>query len=444
MSEAEEETYSIMFSSLRHPARRKILRMLSERTMTFSKMLEELAIPSSHLTYHLENLGELVTKDEDGKYKLSSFGEASVSMMRNAEEVPDIHARRFSALPLRWKSLYAVFTIAIVLLASVSVVQYFSFNRLSGDYEALRVDFDKTKAQNEQLLSWSTSATKAMTIIRDVIQLDVSQYQATLLSNTVEDRSDLGNVIEEVIKYSFVNSFSSLELTLRFRNGHFSLFLLSQLEGFPSFPPIFTRQQPTDVLQASRELLERYEVVSNEPYLNEMSDLLGSINASVNGANIEQTLGNTKLKISNYGDNAEIFLQYTVNGIVFSAKSVHIVFGNSAIKKLSDDWSFYAIGNAQVNISNEQAIEIARNAVKSFTWNASGVQISNFNVLNEPVSAEFFPHPRTQPLTLIPYWYVTLYLDRTYPGGVNVITVGVWADTGGVANIQALSGQVMP
>ena len=437
MSGSEEETYSIMFSSLRHPARRKILRMLSERTMTFSQMLEELAIPSSHLTYHLENLGELVTKNGDGKYKLSSFGKASVSMMRSAEEVPDIHAKLFSALPLRWKSLYAVLITAIVLLASVSFVQYYSFNR---DYEALKVDFDKMKAQNEQLLSWSTSATKAMAIIRDVVQLDVSKYQATLLSNTVEDRSDLGNVIEEVIKYSFANSFSSLELTLRFRNGHFSLFQLSQLEGFPNFPPTYTSPQPTDVLQASRGLLERYNAAFNEPYLSEMSTLLGSIN----GTNIEQTLGNTKLKISNYGDDAEIFLQYTVNGIDFSAKSVHIVFENHVIKELSDDWSFYTIGNAQVNVSKEQAIEIARSAVKSFTWNASGVQISNFNVLDEPVSAAFFPHPRTEPLTLIPYWYVTLYLDRTYPGGVNVVAVGVWADTGKVANIQALSGQVNP
>ena len=443
MSEAEEETYSIMFSSLRHPARRKILRMLSERTMTFSKMLEELAIPSSHLTYHLENLGELVTKDEDGKYKLSSFGKASVSMMRNAEEVPDIHAKLFSALPLRWKSLYAVFIIAIVLLASVSFVQYYSFNR---DYEALKVDFDKMKAQNEQLLSWSTSATKAMAIIRDVVQLDVSKYQATLLSNTVEDRSDLGNVIEEVIKYSFVNSFSSLELTLRFRNGHFSLFQLSQLEGFPNFPPTYATPQKTNVLQASRELLERYKAAFNEPYLSEMSTLLGSINGTniEKTSNIEQTLGNTKLKISDYGDDAEIFLQYTVNGIDFSAKRVHIVFENHVIRELSDDWSFYTIGNAQVDVSKEQAIEIARNAVKSFTWNASGIQISNFNVLDEPVSVAFFPHPRTEPLTLIPYWYVTLYLDRIYPGGVNVVTIGVWADTGNVANIQALSGQVSP
>jgi DNA-binding transcriptional ArsR family regulator len=73
MPDSNEEIYSIMFSSLKHPARRKILRMLSERSMTFSQLLEELGVSSSHLTYHLENLGELVTKTENGKYKLSTF-----------------------------------------------------------------------------------------------------------------------------------------------------------------------------------------------------------------------------------------------------------------------------------------------------------------------------------------------------------------------------------
>jgi hypothetical protein len=63
-------------------------------------------------------LGELVIKDADGKYKLSSFGNASVSMMKGAEEVPDVQAKRFKTLPLRWKSLYAVFIIAIILLAA--------------------------------------------------------------------------------------------------------------------------------------------------------------------------------------------------------------------------------------------------------------------------------------------------------------------------------------
>jgi hypothetical protein len=91
-----------------------------------------------------------------------------------------------------------------------------------------------------------------------------------------------------------------------------------------------------------------------------------------------------------------------------------------------------------VNISQDQAIQIARNAVNTFTWNASGVQISNFTVLQQPVSAVFFPKPRTG-LALFPYWYITLYLDKVYPGGVNSIAVGVWADTGQVASIQTVS-----
>ncbi len=156
MSGSEEETYSIMFSSLRHPARRKILRMLSESAMTFSQILEELAIPSSHLTYHLENLGELIAKNEDGKYKLSSFGNATVSIMKGAEEVPNTQSKRFSALPLRWKSLYAAFIIGLVFLAGFSYIQYSSINQMSIDYEHLKLDWDQVKAQNQRLLSWST------------------------------------------------------------------------------------------------------------------------------------------------------------------------------------------------------------------------------------------------------------------------------------------------
>jgi DNA-binding transcriptional ArsR family regulator len=438
MSGSAEETYSTMFSSLRHPARRKILRMLSERSMTFSQMLDELGIPSSHLTYHLENLGELVVKMEDGKYKLSSFGKASVSMMKGAEEVPSIQTKKFSSLPLRWKSLFAVLIIGIVLLASMSYVQYASFNQLSRDYGLLKADFEKVKSQNQQVLSWS-SAERAMTIIRDVVQIDITKYQTTLLSDTVENRSDLGGVVEEILKYSLTSNESKIDLVLRFRNNHFSLYQLSLLEGIPPYAPIYAQPQSTDILEATRGLIERYKSSTSDPYLEEMSRLL----ASADETNNEQTLGNTKLKMTVYGDNAEVLLLYTANGVDFAAKSLRLVFQKHFLQELSDDWPLYKVGSTQVNVSKEQAIQIARNAAKTFEWNASGVQVSNFNVLAEPVSAVFFPHPRTELLTLVPYWYITLYLDRDYPGGVNSITVGVWADTGKVANIQALSGQVV-
>lgn len=88
MSVSEEEPYSTIFASLKHPIRRRILRMLSEKPMSFSEMLEVLGVSSSFLTYHLENLGELVGKIDDGKYRLSSFGEAAMATMTKVEDIP--------------------------------------------------------------------------------------------------------------------------------------------------------------------------------------------------------------------------------------------------------------------------------------------------------------------------------------------------------------------
>jgi hypothetical protein len=413
--------------------------MLADRSMTFSQILEELSIPSSHLTYHLENLGELVVKLDDGKYKLSSFGEASVSMMRNAEEVPETQ-KTFSALPLRWKSIMAIFMVAIVLLAGFSYVQFASNSKLVNDYNLLKNDFEKSQLQNQQLLSWSTSTDRAMSVIRDIIQIDITKYHTTLLSDTIEARTDLGGVVEEVLKYSLVNNEGSLDLVLRFRNNHFSLCQLSVLEGFPSFTPVYSQPQQTDFLKAAQDIIGRYHQVSNDSYLGEMYQILSSAQTT----NAEQILGNVKLKTSIFGEtsqNSQISLQFTENQVDFTAKSVHLVFENHVLTELSDDWALFTVGSTQINTSQEQAIQVAKNAAKTFSWNANGIQVSNFDILQEPVSAVFFPHPRTDPLVLIPYWYITLYLDKEYPGGVTSIAVGVWADNGQVANIKALSGQ---
>ncbi|MDI9577697.1 MAG: winged helix-turn-helix domain-containing protein, partial [Thermoproteota archaeon] len=69
MASSEEEIYSIMFTSLKHPVRRRILRMLNEKPLTFMELVENIGVSSSHLTYHLENLGELIFKMDNGRYK---------------------------------------------------------------------------------------------------------------------------------------------------------------------------------------------------------------------------------------------------------------------------------------------------------------------------------------------------------------------------------------
>ena len=438
MSGSEEEIYSVMFSSLRHPARRKILRMLSERKVTYSQMLEELAIPSSHLTYHLENLGELVLKDTNGKYELSSFGKAAVTMMKGAEEVPDTHTKRFSALPLRWKTLYAFFIIAVVLLSSLSYVQFSSFNKLSDDYSVLQKNYAAVSEQNRHLLLSNTSndAEQARTIIQDVIQVDTSKYQLTLTGDTVQNRADLGGLIEDILQYSLVNNASRIDLTLRFRNGHFSLLQINQLEGAPNFPLAYTQPQPTDVIQACQGLLDRYRSAFKDSYLDQINTLMASVKDNSSG----QTFGNSKLQFSTYDGYADIRLMYTDNGTDFQAKSLHLSYVNNILTEFSDDWFLFKVGSTQVNISEDQAVLIAKNAAKGYSWIASGKQVTGFQILDSPVAAQFYPKPQASDvLTLYPYWYVTLYLDKTYPGGVGQIAVGVWADTGQIASIQALA-----
>ena len=77
--------------------------------------------------------------------------------------------------------------------------------------------------------------TKQESIIQDVLQIDTSKYQITLTGDTVQNRADLGGLIEDILEYSLVNNASRIDLTLRFRNGHFSLLQINQLGGRTKF-----------------------------------------------------------------------------------------------------------------------------------------------------------------------------------------------------------------
>ncbi len=101
MSEIDEEVYTTIFNALRHGVRRRILRMLSETQMTFTALNENLNISSSHLTYHLDSLKELVSKD-DTSYQLSVFGRAAVDMMNGIENPPPAHERTVPFMSLEW------------------------------------------------------------------------------------------------------------------------------------------------------------------------------------------------------------------------------------------------------------------------------------------------------------------------------------------------------
>ncbi len=119
--ELDEEVYSSIFNALRHGVRRNILRMLEDRELTHTEIAENLGISSSHLTYHLDTLEDLVTKTETG-YRLSRFGEAAVQMTKTVETppMPAINPRDKTRL----KQITLVLSISLLVIAGATIGLY--------------------------------------------------------------------------------------------------------------------------------------------------------------------------------------------------------------------------------------------------------------------------------------------------------------------------------
>lgn len=115
MSEFEEETYSIAFAALKHPTRRKILRLLSKGSRSFTEMQNLFNVNSPYLTYHLESLRDLVSKTEKGRYRLSNMGEGAVALMEKVEETPKATPKH--PIPSRRRRILNMFQLSATILA---------------------------------------------------------------------------------------------------------------------------------------------------------------------------------------------------------------------------------------------------------------------------------------------------------------------------------------
>ena len=393
--------------------------------MTFMEMVEELGVSTPHLTYHLENLGELVSKMDNGQYKLSSFGLATVNAMKGVEEVHEGEPKRRTETS-KWKALSAVLLISVLILSSMVALEYYSINQLSSVQRSLSVE-------NQHLMSYGMGADKVANFIQNVTKIDTRNYTLSLLSNNMQWRTDFGGVPEEIIQYSLTSSKSNLNVDFRFRNNHFSRYELDMIES----SPIFSQNPPNDVLQNAKYTLASYKTYSGDAYLTNMTDLLATISTVINS---EVTQGNIKLQISVSGDTVVFLWMYTEAGIDYQAKGLQMTFENNVLTTMSDGYFLFTVGSTDLSTSQEKSVDIAKNYIKTLTWTIEGKQVSNFSVVDPPLSVQLVPHTRGNSVALVPYWYVEMSLNKIYSGGINEVAIGIYADTGQVSDVQILSG----
>jgi hypothetical protein len=121
-----------------------------------------------------------------------------------------------------------------------------SLSQLSREHQTM-------ESKYSQLLSWSAGANNALDFLHGVVGIDTARYDAALLSNNVEQRSDLGGVVEQILRYSLTSSGSKFDVRIRFRNNELSRYQVSLGEG----SPIYVESQPLSILDSAKELLER-------------------------------------------------------------------------------------------------------------------------------------------------------------------------------------------
>jgi hypothetical protein len=272
----------------------------------------------------------------------------------------------------------------------------------------------------------------AMAFIETVLPVDLSQYNVTLDHHSVDEGSPIagitGQTINRVIdnlRYILDSDESTLTVSFAVQNNVVKYCHVSAKNGL-----VVSDRQYTSLLDAVTALLEKYQNYSNI----DSTELIAMLDGVDVTQNVTTTVGNTKLTISQinkYGIEQTSFdWAYTENGAEYT--SLQISYQNGNLYSLRDDRAIYTIGDTSINISKEQAIDIAMNYIPNYSYKMPyDVTVSGFNITEDRTTATLFASP-IDSTELRPYWSVQLYLNQTYPGSVKGLTLYIWAKSGEV------------
>jgi len=299
--------------------------------------------------------------------------------------------------------------------------------------------------------------------IKDVLMLDLTKYNVSVW--TLEAPVTFGAPSEWIdVTYKLSGAESDVTVDLLFKDGRLAICSIYFEQG----PPLVIGGVPCSPIEWAGVLMERYWYAFGKDYVKQMLDMLSNIRMEDLGnvkasdfypsysaayesrkelKGIIKTIGNVKMSIviepNNYYpelNTTYIEFKYVENGVVFRQKEVSFTFSPTNMHFV-DQWDIYRVGSSMLKVSTEEeAVRVAREAVRDLTYVSDGKPVGNLRVLEKPLYVYLDTDYRGGDIyTLYPYWEVYLCLDKVYPAGVTGIRVFIWADTGEVFK-RELSG----
>lgn len=270
---------------------------------------------------------------------------------------------------------------------------------------------------------------KAINTMSNILGLDMTKYLAKLYNNFSGPSETYEGLTKDDIAYTLESADSKLFVLVRFVNNTLFYIDVQILNGSPSAIH-YIQPLSTNAIAATKTLLTRMHTTTDAPILGDMQNILEK---ATDLATANKTMGNLKCQVkansiqinSTFASTStSIYFMYTFNG-ADSPKSMSFHFQDGVLRNFADTWNIFTIGNENVKVTREQAIEIARADASRSTSNPL-----NFTSAR-PVAVNLHMVVKEK-LTLYPFWFVELPLD--YPNStINGWQEGIWADTGEIA-----------
>ncbi len=320
------------------------------------------------------------------------------------------------------------------------IVIFFSLILILGAYATL------TPVVHAENLDDSTlKQQESLALSNDVVGLDLSKYQFT--QKTGNHAFYMGILPQEDVRYTLESDGSKLDIVYTFINGNLQKINVLENEGTPRLT-----KTTANVLGAAKEFLGNFQTYSRNVLYGILESTLTTVDSSKNSTSIS---GNTKLEVTVEGASTTFRWIYSYNGIEAPDKCVVLSYENGFLKYFLDNWNLYKIGSTTVNLSEKEAINMAMERAKTYSWIAPAssdvsktigngtFMVMKFNVTNAMLIETVFASSlyvdkvhSQDPFELYPLRHVWVSLDKFYPGNVYGMNVYLWADTNEICYIH--------
>lgn len=281
-----------------------------------------------------------------------------------------------------------------------------------------------------------TNQDKTMDFMEQVLPIDLSKYTINLKADSSLKDTPLpsdNNKKSDNLLYELSSENSKLQISFKIEKGIISYCNVNPVNG-----QAITNKQYSNMYDAVTDFLKTYQTYTKIDS-NNLITMLNNVDLT---KDTTITTENTKLTIksSSFGPDSltNFRWEHIINGAAYDSLDITFDSVTNLLLFVIDTRAIYTIGDTSINVSMEQAVDIALENLKSYSYKMpDGSVVSDFKATKDGVVASL--ETSRSDYVFRPYWDVRIFLDEIAPGNVMGITVFLWANTGEIISISNMA-----